>query len=554
MQIAVDLIYVGFTVLVRNESFLLLYFLSLSSVATSCRFKQPSHTMTALAEWSLSDEQRQDTVGRIMASISTMSFFRNTPMPDEVVSVTAAGIEKKAYTVARVEARTTTGMRPHTETLRAYIRKLAALVLEAVQNGVAPEHALAATALDSNTIDLTGAREFLTKETAEELLGPMLKEGATIKKIKFSTKSFGVDAAEVAAKAIRNVKSTLEEADISDIMAGRPEDEALAALRILASALGDVRNLKVLDLSDNALGEKGIRAAAAAFANQTSLESIAFRNVGCSVHGCAAVAELITNTQSLKSISLYNNMSGDEGAASIASLIARCTSLEEFSMVSSRVGPEGGAALGQALATGPKQLRTLNIHDNPMTEEAAEALAIAITSQPGLRILNLNDTCLTNDGVIRIASALIDNNEQLEELELSLNEVNPQGAEAIAAAVASKPSLSKLNLRENELEDDGALIIAKALVGVPGLKTLDLSGNQLHRAGACTVAKVVAAAAKNIEMVLLDENEISDGGVAELQELLGDALGPLDDNMGDDDDDEEIVEDLAEDLLKGLKL
>lgn len=149
------------------------------------------------------------------------------------------------------------------------------------------------------------------------------------------------------------------------------EDEALAALRIISAALGKAR-LRHLNLSDNALGEKGIRACAAAFSEQVgadvagcacvvcmpnlswstlhpkavaaqcsarqysdavherlvcvlqpALESIAFQNVGCSVHGCAAVDELMRNTGSLRRLHLYNNMSGDEGAASIARWVWR---------------------------------------------------------------------------------------------------------------------------------------------------------------------------------------------------------------------------------------
>ena len=40
--------------------------------------------------------------------------------------------------------------------------------------------------------------------------------------IRFSTKSFGVDAAEVAARAIENIAGTLVDADMRDIIAGRP--------------------------------------------------------------------------------------------------------------------------------------------------------------------------------------------------------------------------------------------------------------------------------------------------------------------------------------------
>ena len=48
---------------------------------------------------------------------------------------------------------------------------------------------------------------------------------------------------------------------------GLQEDEALEALRIMSAALSTAK-LKHLNLSDNALGEKGVRAAADSFVGQ----------------------------------------------------------------------------------------------------------------------------------------------------------------------------------------------------------------------------------------------------------------------------------------------
>lgn len=45
---------------------------------------------------------------------------------------------------------------------------------------------------------------------------------SALPQIRFSTKSFGVDAAEVAARAIENIAGSLVDADMSDIIAGRP--------------------------------------------------------------------------------------------------------------------------------------------------------------------------------------------------------------------------------------------------------------------------------------------------------------------------------------------
>lgn len=74
----------------------------------------------------------------------------------------------------------------------------------------------------------------------------------------------------MAVRGIENVKGSLTDVDLSDVIAGRPEDEALEALRLISGALAQCP-LRLLDLSDNALGEKGVRAAAAAFSNQVGL-------------------------------------------------------------------------------------------------------------------------------------------------------------------------------------------------------------------------------------------------------------------------------------------
>ena len=62
-------------------------------------------------------------------------------------------------------------------------------------------------------------------------------DACALPQIKLSTKSFGRDAAEVASEAIANVSGSLVDVDMSDVIAGRPEAEALEALRIMSNAL-----------------------------------------------------------------------------------------------------------------------------------------------------------------------------------------------------------------------------------------------------------------------------------------------------------------------------
>jgi Ran GTPase-activating protein (RanGAP) involved in mRNA processing and transport len=140
--------------------------------------------------------------------------------------------------------------------------------------------------------------------------------------MKLSTKSIGLEAAPVVASAVANVSSVLSNADVSDIIAGRPEAEVLQVLKIVSQALAKCPELLHLDISDNALGEKGIRACTAVLTDSSKLRSLRLQNIGCSVNACRAVNELVQSS-ALDTLHLFNNMSDNEGANAIAALLSR---------------------------------------------------------------------------------------------------------------------------------------------------------------------------------------------------------------------------------------
>lgn len=73
-----------------------------------------------------------------------------------------------------------------------------------------------------------------------------------------SNKSFDNGAATKIAQYLESLEG-VKIADISDIIAGRPEDEALRTLTIICSSLKKF-DLVEVNLSDNALGAKGVEA------------------------------------------------------------------------------------------------------------------------------------------------------------------------------------------------------------------------------------------------------------------------------------------------------
>ncbi len=76
--------------------------------------------------------------------------------------------------------------------------------------------------------------------------------------IRLSNKSFDNGAAQVLATYLESL-TAVRVADISDIIAGRPEDEALRTLKIICSSLKKFPLVEI-NVSDNAFGGKGVEA------------------------------------------------------------------------------------------------------------------------------------------------------------------------------------------------------------------------------------------------------------------------------------------------------
>ncbi|KAL6978521.1 RAN GTPase-activating protein 2 [Sarracenia purpurea var. burkii] len=407
-----------------------------------------------------------------------------------------------------------------------------------------------------------GRRAFIDAEEAEELLKPLTKPGNKYSKICFSNRSFGLGAARVVEPILSSLKDQLIEVDLSDFIAGRPEEEALEVMNIFSSSLEGCE-LRYLNLSNNALGEKGVRAFGALLKSQNNLEELYLMNDGISEEAARAVCELIPSTEKLRVLQFHNNMTGDEGAISISELLKRSPMLEDFRCSSTRVGSEGGVVLAESLGK-CTHLKKLDLRDNMFGVEAGIALSKASSGFADLTEIYLSYLNLEDEGSTALANALMKSAPSLEVLDMAGNDITLEAAPALAACIATKQNLTKLNLAENELKDDGVILIAKAIEeGHDRLNEVDLSANLIRRAGARVLAQAVVHK-PGFKLLNLNGNFMSDEGVDELKVLFKhspDMLGPLDENdpEGEELDEEDEVEDIdhAEELeykLKELKI
>eukprot|EP00210_Caulerpa_lentillifera_P006909 g6606.t1 len=481
------------------------------------------------SSWNLSSEERNRVVDRTGANLFSLAFSADKEIDQQTASDSARHLEKEAYAAAQAQSTTTTGLRPLTETLLAYIRKLAELVVEFVKSFTS-----------TNGVTHSQVR-FVTR-------------------VVLSTKSFGVEAAQVAAFALLRISDCLKSVNLSDIISGRPESEALEVLELFSASLESAK-LTELDLSHNAMGEKGLRACTKLFMSQPSLKKLTLHNIGCSADACLALEEL-TGVMSLHGLFLYNNMSGDEGGKSIGRILAKMPDIKCFQMASSRVQRDGILNLCEGLSNA-KELLELDLNDNPGTIEIVPGLVKLLECQPKLRKLNLSDTGLEDEGIIILANTLAKNNN-IEVLELALNEITVQGAIALAKLLPKLKQVRKLDLHENELEDKGAILIAKSLESLEFLEELNFSGNQIHKSGAIAIGNSIKNI-KTIKKLELDENMISEDGISSLKQLLADTYGPrevlgsLEANEEDEEEEDDALHKLnldsstLEELIESIK-
>ncbi|XP_016451754.1 RAN GTPase-activating protein 2 [Nicotiana tabacum] len=498
--------------------------------------------------WPPSENTRRMLVERMTNNLSSPTIFtrKYRSLSKEDAAKNAEQIEDAAFTIASQHYE----KEPDgdgSSAVQLYAKECSKLILEILKKSPKTEKketsiSEVVPAVQQNLFDISkGQRAFIEAEEAEELLKPLKEPGNPYSRICFSNRSFGLGAARVAGPILASLKDQLMEVDLSDFVAGRVEAEALDVMNMFSEAL-EGSSLKFLNLSDNALGEKGVRAFGKLLQSQTNLEELFFINDGISQEAARAVSELVPSTEKLKVLHFHNNMTGDEGALAIAEIVKRSPLLEDFRCSSTRVGSEGGSALCEALGM-CSHLKKLDLRDNMFGPEAGLVLSKALSKHENLTEVYLSYLNLEDEGAIAIANALKDSAPSLGVLEMAGNDITEEAAPAIASCIAAKQFLSKLSLGENELMDEGAIQIGKALRGHNHLKEVDMNTNALRRAGARVLARTVLHK-DQFKLLNVNGNFISEEGVDELKDIFKkspELLASLEDNdpLGEDGDDEE---------------
>ncbi|XP_058617843.1 NACHT, LRR and PYD domains-containing protein 12-like isoform X9 [Onychostoma macrolepis] len=319
--------------------------------------------------------------------------------------------------------------------------------------------------------------------------------------------------------------------------------------RVLAAALNsNPSNLTELDLSENKLGNPGMKIILTLFENvQCRLEKLKLNCISITDEGCAALASAFNSN--LRELDLSRNQIRDSGVTEISSLLRNSQTLQILRLSDCSITEEGYKALSSALRSNPSHLIELDLTGNdpgqsgvkqlsdllqdpnfqlktlrflgPAADEACQYVTGIVGKNPLLlRELNLSGCKLGDTRVNQIAALLQDKHCQLNTLMLNCISITEEGCAALASTFNS--NLRELDLSRNQIGDSGVTEISSLLRNSQTLQILRLSDCSITEEGYKALSSALRSNPSHLIELDLTGNDPGQSGVKQLSDLLQD--------------------------------
>ncbi|XP_039506918.1 NACHT, LRR and PYD domains-containing protein 12-like isoform X4 [Pimephales promelas] len=208
-------------------------------------------------------------------------------------------------------------------------------------------------------------------------------------------------------------------------------DEGCAAL---ASALRSNSHLRELDLSWNKIENGGLTLLSVGLKDPLcKLEKLTLINCEIKAEGCAALTSALRSNSYLRELELSENIIGDKGLKLLSDGLKdpHCK-LEKLMLRCCEITAEGCAALTSALRSN-SHLRELDLTGNKLQDSGVYLLSSGLKDPHcSLEKLMLSDCNLTREGCAALASALR-SDSHLRELDLTENRLRHASVKSLSA-------------------------------------------------------------------------------------------------------------------------
>mmetsp|Transcript_4579 Transcript_4579/g.10343 ORF Transcript_4579/g.10343 Transcript_4579/m.10343 type:complete len:616 (-) Transcript_4579:81-1928(-) len=216
----------------------------------------------------------------------------------------------------------------------------------------------------------------------------------------------------------------------------------------------------------------------------------------------------------------------NEGAANIVNALAKHNNLRKLSLELDNDGVEWCDALAQLLLNPNSNLEELDLTNNRFDNNGATALGNAFAKNNTLKKFSLvgdrSNTTITSTGWVAFSRCLANPNSSLEELNLSENDIGDDGAAAFAAALASNTKLKVLDLSSTRRSVSAAgWITFFNLSRNPNsaLEKLVLTGNNIGDEGLASMLPALVSMS-SLKYLYLDRNLFTAPGLVVFSNLL----------------------------------
>ncbi len=288
--------------------------------------------------------------------------------------------------------------------------------------------------------------------------------------------------------------------------------------------------LKVLWLGQNAIGNQGAEAIAAAIQNNQVLTELILDEVGVNDEGVKAIVAALQNNPAIATLNFDSNgVIGYEGAVAIASLLSK-PSLSGLLLGRNNIGDAGAKFIGKALLKNVG-LKLLDMRSNHVGNEGIGAIAEALEHNKDIQLSTLllmarsqpNDTQNRIDlkGVEALKKALL-KNTSLRTLDLSYHRMGDQCVKLLVEALEENSSLITIGLAANGIGVVGATALANALKKNRIVKTIALENNHLYSDDGKGLLALLEALEKNtvVTTLHLEGNQIGVTGTQAIIRML----------------------------------
>lgn len=154
-----------------------------------------------------------------------------------------------------------------------------------------------------------------------------------------------------------------------------------------------------------------------------------------------------------------------------------------------------------------KTIKKLQLEFNELMTPGAKCIAMGLSKNTSLELLNIKGNVIGDQGLILIAQALKESKMNLKELDISLNEIGPQGFQALCE-VLPHTKITSLTCNKNFLGDD-ILALFTQMLPQTKLKKFDMSSCRLNDSGLLHLIEALQVD-KQVSQVKLADNFFSE--------------------------------------------